>query len=265
MTGRPANGIDTTVPHSARVWNVFLNGKDNFDSDRQLAAKIIEAFPDILPIARESRRFLSRAVAYLAGEEGIGQFLDIGTGLPTADNTHEVAQRVNPAARVAYVDNDPLVLAHARALLTTGPAGRTDYIDADVRDPDAILRAAATTLDFARPVGLMMLGILGNVEDHDEARSIVDRLVAALVPGSFLVVNDGTNVVNPAARNKATRLSKEHGAPYIARHPDQIAAYFTGLDLVEPGIVSTSRWRPDDTTDGEPALVDVYSGVARVR
>lgn len=155
---------------------------------------------------------------------------------------------------------DPLVLVHARALLTGTPEGVTAYLDADVHDPDRILRGAAQTLNFAEPVGLMMLGILGNVEDYDQARAILDRLVSALPPGSYLVVNDGTNIINPEARNEATRISIEAGTPYIARHPDQIEGYFHGLDLVEPGVVSSSRWRPDDP---DPAEVDVFCGVAR--
>jgi hypothetical protein len=163
-----------------------------------------------------------------------------------------------------YVDNDPLVLVHARALLTSDPKVDTAYIDADVRDPDAILHGAESILDLTRPVGLMMLGILGNVVDYDEARDIVRRLVSALVPGSYLVVNDGTNVVKPSSRDAATRLSIEAGTPYIARHPDQIAAYFDGLDLVEPGVVSVARWRPDpDLADGVPAEVDAFCGMAR--
>ena len=252
--------LDTSVPSSARVWNYWLGGKDNFAADRELGDQIVKFFPDIIPIAKESRRFLTRAVRYLAGEVGIRQFLDIGTGLPTADNTHQVAQRINPAARIVYVDNDPLVLVHARALLTGSPEGATDYLDADVHDPSSILQGAAKTLDLAEPVGLMMLGILGNVEDYEEARGILDRLVSALPSGSYLVVNDGTNVIDPVARNEATRVSIEAGTPYIARHPDEIARFFQGLELVEPGVVSSSRWRPDDP---DPAEVDVFCGVAQ--
>ena len=255
--------LDTSVPHSARVWNYWLGGKDNFAADRALGDQIKEFFPDIIDIARESRLFLTRAVRYLTGQ-GIQQFLDIGTGLPTADNTHEVAQRINPYARVAYVDNDPLVLVHARALLNGSPEGVTDYLDADVRDPDAILLGAKKILDFAEPIGLMMLGILGNVVDYDEANSILNRLVSALPSGSYVVVNDGTNVINPVARDEATRISIAAGTPYIARHPNEIAGYFHGLELVAPGVVSSSRWRPDASADAPaPAEVDVFCGVAR--
>jgi hypothetical protein len=261
---RTPESLDTSVPHSARVWNYWLGGKDNFAPDRALGDQIMQFFPDIVDIANESRRFLTRAVRYLAGEVGIRQFLDIGTGLPSADNTHEVAQRINPSARIVYVDNDPLVLTHARALLNGSPEGVTDYLDADVHDPDRILEGAAKILDFGEPVALMMLGILGNVVDYDQARSILDRLVAALPPGSHVVVNDGTNVVNPAARDEATRVSIKAGTPYIARHPDEIAGFFHGLELVEPGVVSSSRWRPDAPADAPaPAEVDVFCGVAR--
>jgi hypothetical protein len=254
--------LDTSVPSSARVWNYWLGGKDNFAADRELGDQIVKVFPDIVDIARQSRRFLNRAVRYLAGEVRIAQFLDIGTGLPTADNTHQVAQRINPAARIVYVDNDPLVLVHARALLTGTPQGVTAYLDADVRHPDQVLRGAAKTLNLAEPVGLMMLGILGNVVDYDQARGILDQLVSALPSGSYLVINDGTNVINPEARNEATRLSIAAGAPYIARHPDQIAGFFHGLQLVEPGVISSSRWRPYPDA-GIPAEVDVFCGVAK--
>ena len=254
--------LDVTTPHSARVWNYWLGGKDNFAADRQLGDQVKQFFPDIVDIARESRSFLVRAVQYLAGEVGIRQFLDIGTGLPTFDNTHEVAQRVAPDSRIVYVDNDPLVLVHARALLSSTPEGSTDYIEADVHNPEQILAGAAKTLDFSQPVALMMLGILGNVVDYDQARDIAARLVAAVPSGSYLVVNDGTNVVNPEARNQATRMSIEAGTPYIGRSPDQIRGFFDGLELVEPGVVTSSRWRPADAAN-PPAEVDVFCGVAR--
>ncbi|GAA0903292.1 SAM-dependent methyltransferase [Virgisporangium aurantiacum] len=253
--------FDTSMPHSARVWNYWQGGKDHFAADRALGDQIEQFFPDIRTIARASRGFRVRAIQYLAGEAGIRQFLDIGTGLPTADNTHEVAQRTDPHARIVYVDNDPMVLVHARALLISTPEGATDYIDADVRDPDTILRHAAETLDFTRPIALTMLGILGNIVDYAEARAIVDRLVAAVPSGSYLVINDGTNVINPEARDEATRASIEAGTPYIARRPEEIAGYFEGLELVEPGVVSSTRWRPDSEGD-LPAEVDVFCGMA---
>jgi O-methyltransferase involved in polyketide biosynthesis len=258
--GTPAL-LDTTKPHSARVWNYFLGGKDNFAADRELGEQVKAVYPQIVEVARVSRAFLARAVTFLATEAGVRQFLDIGTGLPTADNTHEVAQRVDPTCRIVYVDNDPLVLVHARALLTSVPEGVCDYVDADVRDPEAILAAATTMLDLTRPVALTMLGILGNVVDYEQARTIVRRLVDALTPGSYLVVNDGTNVIHAAARDKATQISIDAGTPYIARSPAQIAGFFDGLHLLEPGVVSTPRWRPDPSTGGLPAAVDVFCGV----
>ncbi|HZC99800.1 MAG TPA: SAM-dependent methyltransferase, partial [Actinomycetes bacterium] len=216
--------------------------------------------------ARASRAFLTRVVRYLAGEAQIRQFLDIGTGLPTADNTHQVAQRVAPACRIVYVDNDPLVLTHARALLTSTPEGVTDYIDADLREPDKIVQAAAEILDFTQPVALMLMGILGHVGDYDEACSIVKRLLDPLPSGSYLALNDGTNIVNKAVVDEAQRLYNESGAvPYHPRRPEQIAGFFEGLELVEPGVVSCPRWRPDpaDAAAGLPAEVDMFGGVGR--
>jgi ubiquinone/menaquinone biosynthesis C-methylase UbiE len=267
--GTPAPGgslpsrLDSTKPHSARVWNYWLGGKDNFAADRQLGEQIRDVYPQIVEVARVSRAFLGRAVRFLAGAAGIRQFLDIGTGLPTADNTHEVAQRVDPACRVVYVDNDPLVLVHARALLTSRPEGTCDYVDADVRDPDTILRQAARTLDFTEPVAVTMLGILGNVVDYEQARTIVRRLVDAMAPGSYLVVNDGTNVIHGQARDEVTQISIDAGTPYIARSPAQVARFFDGLHLLEPGVVCTSRWRPDPASGALPSEVDVFCGVAR--
>jgi O-methyltransferase involved in polyketide biosynthesis len=253
--------LDATKPHSARVWNYFLGGKDNFAADRELGEQIKAVYPQIVEVARVSRAFLGRAATFLAAEAGVRQFLDIGTGLPTADNTHEVAQRVDPACRIVYVDNDPLVLVHARALLTSAPEGACDYVDADVCDPDTILAAAAKTLDFTQPVALTMLGILGNVVDYEQARKVVRRLVDAVPSGSYLVVNDGTNVIDAQARDKATQISIDAGTPYIARSPAQIAGFFDGLELLEPGVVSTPLWRPAPGIGGLPAAVDVFCGV----
>jgi len=263
-TGPPE--IDTSVPHSARVWNYWLGGKDHYPVDRAAGEQFREVFPEIVNAARASRQFLTRAVRYLAGEAGIRQFLDIGTGLPTADNTHEVAQRAAPACRIVYVDNDPLVLTHARALLTSTPQGVTDYVDADLREPAKIVEAAARTLDFTQPVALMLLGILGHTGDYDEARSIVRRLLAALPPGSYLALNDGTNVINKAVVEEAQRRYNESGAvPYHPRSPEQIAGFFEGLELLEPGVVSCPRWRPDPAgaSGGLPAEVDMFGGVGR--
>ncbi|WP_214322639.1 SAM-dependent methyltransferase [Nonomuraea sediminis] len=255
--------IDTTTPHSARVWNYWLGGKDNYEIDRQVGDQVRQVYPGIVDVARHSRAFLGRAVRHLAGEAGITQFLDIGTGLPTADNTHEVAQRIDPTCRIVYVDNDPLVLVHARALLTSTPQGACDYIDADVCDPGHILTQAAATLDFTRPIALMMLGILGNVWDDKQASEICEQLVAALPPGSYLVLEDGTNAIDPEAAAEAEKTRAEAGDPYKLRTPDQIAAFFDGLQLIEPGVVSVSRWRPEANPWGEPAEVTAYCGVAK--
>ncbi|MBL7521167.1 SAM-dependent methyltransferase [Frankia sp. CNm7] len=255
--------LDVTVPHSARVWNYWLGGKDNYPVDRSVGEQVREVYPEIIDVARESRAFLARVVRFLVGEAGIRQFLDIGTGLPTAGNTHEVAQRIAPESRVVYVDRDPLVLVHARALLTSTPQGATAYVDADVRDPGAILAAADGVLDFTRPVGLMMLGVLGNVADLDEAYEIVKRLVDAIPAGSYLVVNDGTIADAEAARGAAevARRRKEAGDPYYPRTPAQFARYVAGLELIDPGVVSTPLWRPEPGTSPRP--IGSHGAVAR--
>ncbi|MGW6458000.1 SAM-dependent methyltransferase [Streptomyces sp. NPDC055078] len=261
-TPQASSRIDTSVPHSARIWNYWVGGKDNYEVDQAAGDQVKQVFPGIVDDARHTRAFLARAVRYLAGEAGIRQFLDIGTGLPTADNTHELAQRVAPESRIVYVDNDPLVLTHANALLTSTPEGACDYIDADVRHPARILTEAARTLDLSRPVGLMMLGILGNVADYDEARATLAHLLGALPAGSYLVVNDGTTTNE--ARNEAVRQYNETSGshPYTNRSPEQITAYFHGLELMEPGVVPTSQWRPDPGS-GRAADVAVLCGVGR--
>ena len=257
-------GIDTTVPHSARIWNYWLGGKDNFAVDRAAGDAWAATFPGVRDIARASRSFLTRSLHYLAAEAGIRQFLDIGTGLPAADNTHQVAQRVAPEARIVYVDNDPLVLAHARALLTSTPEGATAYIHADLRDPDKILAEAAEALDFTKPIALILSGVLGHVVDINQARSIVRDLMGALPSGSYLSLNDGTSVVGGDQVEQATQDYNESGAlPYVQRTPEEIASFFDGLELVPPGVVSCPRWRPDPTTDGPPAEVDAFGGVGR--
>jgi O-methyltransferase involved in polyketide biosynthesis len=202
-------------------------------------------------------------VRWLAGEAGVRQFLDVGTGLPTADNTHEVAQRVAPESRVVYVDNDPVVLAHARALLTSSPEGATAYVDADLHDPDTILQLATPTLDLTRPVALMLLGVLGHVSDDDETRSIVKRLLDRLASGSYLVLCDGTNTSQAGVPGPG-RLRPERRHPLPPAQPEQIAGLFAGLELVEPGVVTLPRWRPDPTSgDGPPREVDAVGGVGR--
>jgi hypothetical protein len=251
--------IDETRPSSARVWNYLLDGKDNFAVDRELAEHLRGANPAIAAVARAQRTFLIRAVTLFAGEAGVRQFLDIGTGLPTANNTHEVAQGVAPESRIVYVDNDPLVLVHARALLTSSSEGVTAYVDSDVENPERILSEAGRTLDFTEPVALTMIGILGNVADYAEARSIVDRLLAAVPSGSYLAVSDGT--LTSAESIESQRVAKAGGHPYNLRTVEEITGFFDGLELLSPGVVSTSQWRPERGTD--PAVLDVYCGVGR--
>ncbi|MFD0304212.1 SAM-dependent methyltransferase [Streptomyces sp. NPDC127119] len=253
--------IDSTVPHSARIWNYWLGGKDNYPVDHAAGDAFRQVFSGITDLARGSRAFLGRAVRHLAGEAGIRQFLDIGTGLPTVDNTHEIAQRVAPEARVVYVDNDPLVLTHARVLLTSTPEGATDYVDADLHDPATVLREASRTLDLSRPVALTLMQVSGHIADYDEARRIVGTLMAALPSGSYFAFNDSVDTNKGNA--EATRLYNESGAaPYHLRSPQQLAGFFEGLELLAPGVVPIDDWRPDT---GEARATDVIAlgGVAR--
>jgi O-methyltransferase involved in polyketide biosynthesis len=253
--------FDTSVPQTARIWNYWLRGKDYFPVDQAVGDQILEAFPAIVENARASRAFLVRAVRYLAGEAGVRQFLDIGTGLPTANNTHQVAQQAAPECRIVYVDNDPLVLVHARALLTSSPEGATAYIDADLRDPDTILREAAQKLDFSQPIAIMLMGILGHIEDDDEAQSIVKRLLGAVPSGSYLTMYDSTDTSEEVV--EAARIWNQSAKPpYHLRSPDRIARFFDGLELVEPGVVSTLEWRPEPGS-GPPAEIDSLCGIGR--
>ncbi|MFJ5261871.1 SAM-dependent methyltransferase [Streptomyces sp. NPDC088387] len=252
--------IDTTKPHSARFWNYFVGGKDNYRVDREIGDQIKEIFPGLVDVAVTSRGFLGRSVRYLALECGIRQFLDIGTGLPTADNTHEVAQRVAPDSRIVYVDNDPVVLTHANALLSSSPQGRTAYLDADLYEPEAILDAARGTLDLAQPTALMILNTLGHVSAYEQARSLVNRLMAGLPSGSHLVLSDSTSTSEGMVA--ASKAYNESGAvPYYVRGVDEIAGFFDGLELVEPGVVQVTRWRPDGEVS--EVAVDAYGAVGR--
>jgi hypothetical protein len=256
--GGQAPVIDVTVAHNARVWNYWLGGKDNYEVDRVAGDQVRAMHPGIVQVARADRAFLGRVVRFLAGEAGIRQFLDIGTGLPTAENTHQVAGAVAPAVRVVYVDNDPIVLAHARALLTTTPPAVTSYVNADVHDPDAILRAAAETLDFGEPIAVMMLGILNFVVGDAEAKAIVRSLLGAVVPGSYLVLSHPTLELGGEGNAEAMRFWNEHARPPIrARGIAEIRPFLAGLDLVDPGLVSCGLWRPDG-----PAAVPQYGAAA---
>ena len=256
--------IDITTAHTARIWNYWLGGKDNYPIDREVGDQIRRLHPGIGDYARADRAFLGRAVRYLAGEAEIDQFLDIGTGLPTVDNTHEVAQRVAPASRVVYVDNDPLVLAHARALLTSTREGATDYIDADLHDPGKILAEAAQTLDFDKPVAVTMLGVVIFINDDEEAYSIVRQFLDAVPSGSYLVLSHTITSPEMPDVDAAVAFWNEHGTPKLTqRTPEQMARFFDGLELLEPGVVSCSRWRPEDTPWGVPDEVAMFGGVGR--
>lgn len=257
--------IDTSVPHSARIWNYWLGGKDNYEVDRQTGDQIADLYPGIFTLARADRGFLGRSVRYLAGEAGIRQFLDIGTGLPTADNTHEVAQRTAPESRIVYVDNDPVVLAHARALLTSSLEGKTDYIDADVHHPDEILDAAAQTLDFTQPVALLLLGILNFVLDDDEGYRIVGQLMDALPSGSYLAITHPTSEIDAERYLPTVEHWNKYGEPKMrTRTRAEIARFFHGLELVEPGVVPFLQWRPVIApVGGKPHEVPGFCGLAR--
>ena len=262
MTDSQQAKMDTGVPHSARLWNYWLGGKDNFASDRAAGDEIARRFPSIIDLAMADRAFLRRVVRHLVAEQGIRQILDIGTGLPTADNTHQVAQSIAADARVVYVDNDPLVLAHARALLTSTPEGATDYIEADLNDPDAIVAQARRTLDFDRPVAVTLLGVVHFILDDEKARSVLRRLIDALPSGSYLVIAHGCHDINRVEADDIVSFWNEHGTPKIVyRSSTEIARYFDGLELLTPGVVPCSRWRPEQ---GDPDIdVNQYCGVAR--
>jgi S-adenosyl methyltransferase len=253
-------GVDITVPHSARIWNYWLGGKDHYTVDRAAGDQFSAIYPGIVDIAVADRAFLGRVVRYLADEVGVRQFLDVGTGLPTADNTHEVAQRVAPEARIVYVDNDPLVLTHARALLTSSPQGSTHYADTDMSDTDAVISEAGRWLDLSQPVALTFMGVLGHVTDHEAAKRIVEGLLAGLPSGSFLAIND--SIDTSPALEEALKVYEASGAvPYRTRSLEQFTSYFDGLELVEPGVVPIQQWRPD-TPEEAGAVAAMWSGVA---
>jgi O-methyltransferase involved in polyketide biosynthesis len=256
-------GIDSTVSHSARIWNYWLGGKDHYPVDKEVGDQILQFVPELVRSARADRYFLARAVRYLTGE-GIRQFLDIGTGLPTVDNTHEVAQRAAPESRIVYVDNDPLVLAHARALLSSTPEGACDYIDADVHDPGSILRQAARTLDFGQPVAIMMLGIVNFIVGTAQARQILRQLVDGVTSGSYLVISHPTTEVDAAPMTEAVKFWNQQGSAQMTlRTREELMEFFDGMELIEPGVVTCSRWRPDVMEISEITDVTHFAGVAR--
>jgi SAM-dependent methyltransferase len=257
--------INTNVPQSARVYDYWLGGKDHFPADRAVGDAIAEALPSIRTQVRAQRAFLGRAVRYLTGEAGIRQFLDIGTGIPSAGNVHDVAQEIAPSSRVLYVDNDPIVLVHARALMAGTPEGRVAFIQADLRRPDAILAdpALAATLDLGRPVGLVLVGIMHHLRDGDDPRGIVATLVDALAPGSYLVLSQSTPDFDPAAMAALAAASEQGGIANVPRSLADTEPFFAGLELVDPGLVPMATWRPDPGVDQDPRSVYAYGGVAR--
>jgi S-adenosyl methyltransferase len=306
--GTPPPGVDVSVPHPARVRNFWLGGHDYFKADRITGEQLAREYPHLPAMARTERAFLVRAMRFLAGPARMRQFLDIGSGLPAGGNTHEIAQRIVPDTGIVYVDNDPGVLAHAKALLgragddmslhgssfggsalggavlggagavlgeaaataggqVNGP-GPVSYIDADLRDVTAVLNGAASTLDFRKPVALIMLGVLGHLTDYGAARSIISQLLAALSPGSYLAIADGVSTDDAINRaqlrynSRADGIYDSHADAYQLRRPDEFASFFDGLDLVEPGVVACATWKPDRASAGDQG-VPVHCGVAR--
>jgi hypothetical protein len=258
-----APAFDTSVPHPARVYNAILGGKDNYEADRAAAEATIRAFPGNVQAAQANRAFLARAVNYLTAEAGIRQFLDIGTGLPSADNTHEVAQAAAPGCRVVYVDNDPIVLAHARALLTSAEPGATSYLEADLRDPGKILQHAARLLDFTQPVAVMLVAVLHLISADDNPYQLVNTLMDAVPAGSYLAVSHLANDLYPEQMAELARGFNEQAAvKVILRDHAEISRFFGGLELTDPGIAQVSRWRPrSDLEAAAPAIL--WAGVAR--
>ena len=262
---RPPQDIDTTVASPARVWNYWVGGKDNFEADRVAAERVMASVPFMPMIARYARRFLADAVGRLVTEYGVRQFLDIGTGLPTGDNTHEVAQRLVPEARIVYADNDPIVLTHARALLTSSPEGSTDYVDADLRDVAEILAGAACTLDFTQPVAVLLIAIMHFVPAADDPYGIVRRLMDAVPSGSFLVVCHAASDIQPEVVVPGMDLyNRVSSTPLSLRSGEQVGRFFDGLDLIEPGVVPLDQWwPPDEVEPGAAGMLAGWAGIAR--
>jgi hypothetical protein len=256
--------VDPAVAHQARIYDYWLGGNDNFAADREAAEQAAAAYPPILRAVRAQRAFLASAVRYLAGQAGVRQFLDIGTGLPTASNTHEVARAEAPQARVVYVDNDPMVLAHARALLASTPQGATAYLDADLRDPGEILTAAAELLDFRQPVAVLLIGILQLIPDSDDPYALVARLTAAVPSGSWLAVYHPASDIDQDRVGEAVRRvnARSAGTTTLRSHAE-ITRFFDGMQLLEPGLVQVHRWQPGSTAPGHGDEIAAYAGLAR--
>lgn len=255
--------FDPTVAHIARVYDYWLGGKDNFAADREVGDETIRTYPNIVFTVRANRAFLAKAVTFLAAEMGIRQFLDIGTGIPTANNTHEVAQRVARDSRIVYCDNDPIVLSHARALLKSTPEGACAYLDADLRDPDPILAAAAKTLDFTKPVAVMLIAVMQFIGDDAEARDIIGRLMSACAPGSFLAIaHPAADIDTGQVGKMVRRLNRGVAEKVTTRDRAAVERLFDPYELVEPGVVQAPQWRPDSGfTAASPAAL--WVGVAR--
>jgi O-methyltransferase involved in polyketide biosynthesis len=252
--------FDTTVPHSARIWNYWLGGADNYPVDREAGDQYRAAYPQIVELALASRAFQRRVVRYLAGRAGIRQFLDCGAGLPADGNTHEIAQGIAPQSRVVYVDHDPFVVSHGSSRLASAPEGRAEYVEADLNQPAAILAAAARTLDFSEPVALLLMGVMGHLDDG-AAYPIVGQLLDGLPPGSYFGLQDGAQ--DTEEFNQAQQDYDDTGAiPYRLRTPAAIAAFFEGLDLIAPGVVPVPQWHPEPG-EASPQALDSYGGVAR--
>jgi hypothetical protein len=255
--------FDTSVPHIARVYDYWLGGKDNFAADRELGERTLAAYPNLVFSVRANRAFLARAVRFLAAEAGIRQFLDIGTGIPTANNTHQVAQRVAAESRIVYVDNDPIVLSHAQALLKSSPQGVCAYLDADLRDPAAILAKAAQTLDFGQPVAVMLIAVMHFIGDDDEAAAIVRTLTAACAPGSYVVISHVASDIDTEQQTELVRrLNQSVAEKATMRDRAGVTRLFDGLELVEPRVVRVSEWRPDSDLEAA-SPTGLWGGVAR--
>ncbi|MGH3405181.1 MAG: SAM-dependent methyltransferase [Streptosporangiaceae bacterium] len=261
----PASGIDTSTAHMARVYDYWLGGENNFPADRDAARQAMRDFPGIVRGVQAQRGFLTRVVRYLAADVGVRQFLDIGTGLPTASNTHEVAQAAAPECRIVYADNDPLVLAHARALLASSAEGATDYLDADLRDTAIILEQAARTLDFGRPVAVLLIGILQLIPDEDQPHEIVARLMSEVPAGSWLAIAHPTQDLQTSQIAKmAAGLSRRSTTPTTLRTHEAVTRFFDGLDLTDPpGVLQLDRWAPAAVAPGSGEDIPAYCGLAR--
>jgi hypothetical protein len=255
--------VDPSVPNVARVWNYLIGGKDNFAADREAAGQLVAAAPVMAVVGPASRAFLRRAVSHLVTEAGITQFLDVGTGLPTANNTHEVAQSLRADCRVVYVDNDPVVLSHARALLMSAPEGLVSYIDADAREPKKVIAEAGRTLDFSEPTGIVLIDLLNFISDPDEAAGIVSALIAAVAPGSYVVVMQPASDLDPELLVAQRAWNSVAPQPVTLRTRAEVATWFADLELTEPGLVTVPEWRP---AAGDPSYdrpVPLYAAVAR--